>query len=181
MRWIVHFGNSVRAARPDVWLAVDANQAYSLERLEDILPHLIEARVSLIEQPFPMGEEHQLEGLSCPIPIAADESVQTSAQIAVLVGRVCVINIKLDKCGGLTEALRLVAECRRNGLGIMVGNMGGTSLAIAPATLVGQFCDVVDLDGPIFLASDRQPSVSYASGRISVPPGSWGCGGLSDV
>ena len=168
---------AARAARPDVWLAVDANQSYNPEALARLLPSLIQARVALIEQPFPVGTESQLEALDCPIPIAVDESVQSFADIGAVAGCVSVINIKLDKCGGLTEALRMAEECRRQDLRVMVGNMGGTSLAMAPAALVGQFCDVVDLDGPLFLESDRRPSVSYTGGRIAVPTGVWGVGG----
>ena len=116
-------------------------------------------RVSLLEQPLPRGNEADLDGYRCPIPIAADESALALDDVPGLVGRFDVVNIKLDKCGGLTEALLIADEARRLGLGVMVGNMVGTSLAMAPAFIVGQHCDVVDLDGPTFLRDDRTPVV----------------------
>lgn len=165
---------AIREARPDVWLGVDGNQGFSRESLERIFPTLIEARVKLIEQPFPIGEEALLDDLDSPIPVAADESVQSLADIAPLVGRVNVVNIKLDKCGGLTEGLAMAHEARKLGMDCMVGNMIGTSLAMAPAFLVGQYCKVVDLDGPIFLKADRPVQVRYSDGRIDCPPVVWG-------
>ena len=118
---------AVRAARSDVWLGVDANQGFTRLFLETLLPVLVEARVELIEQPFKVGDEAQLDGLHSPIPIAADESVQGLADVPGLSGRFDVVNIKLDKCGGLTEALAMAREARQLGLGVMVGNMVGTS------------------------------------------------------
>jgi len=165
---------AVRAARQDVWIGVDANQGFTRDSLERLLPTLIEARVGLIEQPFPVGREVDLEGLNSPIPIAADESVQGLGDVAGLVGRFDVLNIKLDKCGGLTEALAMVSEAHRLGFKIMVGNMVGTSLAMAPAFLVGQLCAVADLDGPLLLASDRSPGVTYEKGLIWCPQEVWG-------
>lgn len=164
----------VRAARPDVWLGVDANQAFTIDTLRELLPVLVEARVLLLEQPLARGREADLDGLDSPIPIAADESVQGLADIESLVGRFDVVNIKLDKCGGLTEALLMVEEARRCGLQVMVGNMVGSSLAMAPAFVVGQRCDFVDLDGPTFLVADRTPAVSYESGAIWCPQEIWG-------
>ena len=168
---------AVRAVRADVWLGVDANQGFTRSFLETLLPVLIEARVDLIEQPFKVGEEAQFDGLESPIPLAADESVQGLADVSPLVGRVNIINIKLDKCGGLTEALVMAREACRLGLGVMVGNMVGTSLAMAPSFLVGQLCNVVDLDGPVFLSRDRSPSVQYERGMISCPERIWGAPG----
>lgn len=165
---------AVREATPDAWLAVDANQGFSRPFLEQLLPTLVQARVALIEQPFPIGQEALLDGLRSPIPIAADESVQSSPDIKALAGRFNMINIKLDKCGGLTEALLMARAARGLGLEVMVGNMGGTSLAMAPAFLVGQLCTVVDLDGPIFLRSDRTNAVDYADGYITCPTELWG-------
>jgi len=165
---------SVREARPDVWLGVDGNQGFSTEHLASMLPVLTEARVALIEQPFKVGEEFLLDGLDRPIPIAADESAQSLPDLAALVGRFDAVNIKLDKCGGLTEALLMLNEARRLGLKVMVGNMGGTSLAMAPAMVVGASCDIVDLDGPLFLTRDRVPSVVYRRGMLSATPGTWG-------
>lgn len=165
---------AVRAARPDVWIGVDANQGFTADSLEAVLPTLTGARVELIEQPLPVGQEAQLEGFRSPIPLAADESVQSLDDVAGLVGRFQVMNIKLDKCGGLTEALLMAAEARRLGLKVMVGNMTGTSLAMAPAMVVGQYCDVVDLDGPLFLKADREPAVIYDHGYVRQPDGVWG-------
>jgi L-alanine-DL-glutamate epimerase-like enolase superfamily enzyme len=164
----------VRAARPDAWLMVDANQGFTPAGLQALLPSLIEARVALIEQPFPVGLESDLQGLECPIPIAADESVQGFDDLAALVGRFDVINIKLDKCGGLTQALAMVKKSRALGFKVMVGNMMGTSLSLAPAYLVGQLCDVVDLDGALFLTADREPPMTYFGGVATCPPGLWG-------
>jgi L-alanine-DL-glutamate epimerase-like enolase superfamily enzyme len=165
---------AIRAARPDVWLGVDANQGFSRASLERLMPELIAARVQLIEQPFPIGQEHLLDGLRAPIPIAADESAQTLADVRGLVGRFNVVNIKLDKCGGLTEGLAIARAARAAGLETMVGNMLGTSLAMAPGYLVGQLCSVVDLDGPVFLKSDRAVTVEYRDGKVACPESLWG-------
>ncbi len=165
---------AVRETRPDVWLGVDANQGFTRAFLQALMPVLVEARVQLIEQPFKVGEEAQLDGLKSPIPLAADESAQGFADVRGLVGRFSVVNIKLDKCGGLTEALAMAREARRLGLDVMVGNMVGTSLAMAPSFLVGQLCNIVDLDGPVFLSEDRFPSVRYEDGSISCPEALWG-------
>jgi L-Ala-D/L-Glu epimerase len=165
---------AVRAERPDVWLGVDANQGFTRASLTEILPILVEARVQLIEQPCKVGEEGLLDGFKSPIPFAADESVQGLADVQGLIGRFKVMNIKLDKCGGLTEALAMAREAKRLGLDVMVGNMMGTSLAMAPAFLVGQLCQVVDLDGPVFLSKDRPVPVEYSAGMIGCPAGLWG-------
>lgn len=167
---------AVRATRPGTWIGVDANQGYSLDSLNAVMPDFVEAGVRLVEQPLPRGREAELEGFSSPIPLAADESVQGVADIADLVGRFQVVNIKLDKCGGLTEALAMVKESRRLGLKVMVGNMVGTSLAMAPGFIVAQLCDYVDLDGPTFLAQDRSPSVTYDEGSVFCGDGIWGDG-----
>jgi len=167
---------AVRSARPAVWLGVDANQGYRIETLEDLLPALVEANVALLEQPLARGQEADLEGFTSPIPIAADESALCLADVPGLVGRFNVVNIKLDKCGGLTEALLMARLARDLGLGVMVGNMVGTSLAMAPGFVVGQLCDVVDLDGPIFLAADRKPGVLYSDGKIWCSEDVWGSG-----
>ena len=166
--------SAVRAARPDVWIGVDANQGFDRDSFHALLPTLVDARVQLVEQPFPIGRESDLDGLNSPIPIAADESVQDRHDLAAVIGRVDVINIKLDKCGGLTEALAMVADVRRAGLKLMVGNMVGTSLSAAAGFVLGQFCDLVDLDGPMFLSEDRLPSVHYSDGNITCPDLVWG-------
>lgn len=165
---------AVRAARPDVWLGVDANQGYTPEPLERLLPVLVEAHVSLLEQPCARGREADLEGIDHIVPIAADESVQGLSEVEALAGRFDVVNIKLDKCGGLTEGLMIAQRARDLGMKVMVGNMVGTSLAMAPAFVLGQYCDVVDLDGPIFLQRDRIPGVIYKDGLIDCPEEVWG-------
>ena len=167
---------AVREARPDVWLAVDANQGFSLATLRDLMPALLAAGVKLIEQPLPIGAEAELEGFKSPIPLAADESAQGLADVGALVGRFQVVNIKLDKCGGLTEGLLMARGAKRLGLKVMVGNMSGTSLAMAPSFIVGQLCDVVDLDGPLLLARDRDPPVRYVDGYIHCDEAVWGAG-----
>ena len=165
---------AVRAARPDVWLGVDANQGLTLDSLAALMPALLAAHVQLIEQPLPAGQDAALDGYASPIPLAADESVQTLDDVAALVGRYQMMNIKLDKCGGLSEALLMAQAGRRLGLRVMVGNMGGTALGMAPALLMGQYCDIVDLDAPLFLTADRQPGLRYQDGLVSAPPGLWG-------
>jgi L-alanine-DL-glutamate epimerase-like enolase superfamily enzyme len=168
---------AVREARPGVWLGVDANQGYRIDALKDLLPPLIEANVALLEQPLARGREADLEEFTSPIPIAADESALCLADVPGLVGRFNVVNIKLDKCGGLTEGLLMARLARELGLDVMVGNMVGTSLAMAPGFVVGQLCDVVDLDGPTFLETDRKPGVLYSDGKIWCGEDVWGGGG----
>ena len=165
---------AIREARPDVWLGVDANQGFSRTDLDRLVEVLTQYRVSLLEQPLARGREAELEGFRCPIPIAADESAIGLDDVPGLPGRFDMINIKLDKCGGLTEALLIVDAAREHGLEVMVGNMVGTSLAMAPAFIVGQHCDVVDLDGPTFLTKDRETAVEYRDGMIWCPDDVWG-------
>jgi L-alanine-DL-glutamate epimerase-like enolase superfamily enzyme len=165
---------AVRAERPDVWLGVDANQAYRSAELPRLISVLVDTRVELLEQPLARGCEAQLEGCDSPIPIAADESALGLNDIAGLIGRFDTVNIKLDKCGGLTEGLAMAHEARRAGLDVMVGNMMGSSWAMAPAFVLGQLCDVVDLDGPTFLARDRTPAVRYSGGMIWCDEAVWG-------
>jgi L-Ala-D/L-Glu epimerase len=166
--------NAVRAVRPEVWIGVDANQGYTIDALDALVGALVAANVSLLEQPLKRGREADLNGFASRIPIAADESVLNLADVAGLVGRFDVVNIKLDKCGGLTEGLAMAHAAKRLGLRVMVGNMVGTSLAMAPAFVLGQLCDVVDLDGPIFLAKDRTPSMIYANGTAWSGENVWG-------
>ena len=165
---------AVRAARPAVWMGVDANQGYTIDGLDRLMGDLVRAEVALIEQPLARGREADLQGFSAPIPIAADESVLSLEDVPGLVGRFNIVNIKLDKCGGLTEGLAMAARARELGLGVMVGNMVGTSLAMAPGLILGQLCDVVDLDGPIFLSRDRTPGAVYAQGMIHCGEEVWG-------
>ena len=165
---------AVRAARPGVWMGVDANQGYGIDSLDSLVSALLPAEVSLLEQPLKRGREADLDGFKSRIPIAADESALSFTDLPGLVGRFDVVNIKLDKCGGLTEGLAMAYEARRLGLKVMVGNMVGTSLAMAPAFVVGQLCDVVDLDGPIFLAQDRTPGMTYTDGAAWSGDDVWG-------
>lgn len=165
---------AVRAARPDAWIGVDANQGYAPAQLPDLVGTLIESAVRLLEQPVPRGRELELAQVKRWLPFAADESVCTLAELERTPGCFDIVNIKLDKCGGLTEALAIARRCKALGLGVMVGNMMGSSLSMAPSLVVGQLCDVVDLDGPTFLAADREPSVVYATGKIHCPPEVWG-------
>lgn len=165
---------AVRAARPHTWLGVDANQGYEIHALDNLLAALVEADVSLLEQPLKRGRESDLAGYTSPIPIAADESCLSLTDVPGLVGRFNVVNIKLDKCGGLTEGLAMAHAAKRLGLSVMVGNMVGTSLAMAPAFVLGQLCDIVDLDGPIFLAHDREPGLNYDEGLVWCSDRVWG-------
>jgi L-alanine-DL-glutamate epimerase-like enolase superfamily enzyme len=165
---------AVRAARPECWIGVDANQGFAIGDLDALVAALVEADVKLLEQPLARGREADLDDYNCPIPIAADESALTLGDVEGLVGRFNVVNIKLDKCGGLTEGLAIAKRARELGLGVMVGNMVGSSLAMAPAFIVGQLCDIVDLDGPIFLADDRKPSIEYTDGDAWCGEAIWG-------
>jgi L-alanine-DL-glutamate epimerase-like enolase superfamily enzyme len=165
---------AVRAVRPEVWMGVDANQGYTIDALDALIEGLAPFNISLLEQPLKRGREADLTGFKSPIPIAADESVLSLQDVPGLLGRFDVVNIKLDKCGGLTEGLAMAHEARRLGMRVMVGNMVGTSLAMAPAFVLGQLCDVVDLDGPIFLAKDRTPSITYTNGSAWSGEQVWG-------
>jgi L-alanine-DL-glutamate epimerase-like enolase superfamily enzyme len=167
---------AVRKLRPTVWLAVDANQGYGADTLDELARVLVEERVALLEQPIPRGQEGLLSGWPAPLPIGADESILDLAELRERHGCFDVINIKLDKCGGLTEALLMVKEARQLGKQIMVGNMAGSTLATAPGFVLGQFCDIVDLDGPYFLAEDAGAATIYRDGCIMVPSHFWGAG-----
>jgi L-alanine-DL-glutamate epimerase-like enolase superfamily enzyme len=170
---------AIREARPEVWLGVDANQGYTIDALQPLIVRLMANKVSLLEQPLKRGREADLDGFQSPIPIAADESALSLRDVPALAGRFQVVNIKLDKSGGLTEGLAMAHEARRLGLKVMVGNMVGSSLAMAPAFVLGQLCDVVDLDGPIFLMRDRTPGIVYSDGNVWSGPEVWG-GGAPD-
>ena len=164
-----------REEHPDARLVIDANQAWSRALLERILPELQAQGVELIEQPVERGHDAQLDGLASPIPLAADESCVDRGSLPALVGRYEYVNIKLDKTGGLTEALVMKAEAERLGFTIMVGCMLGTSLGMAPAVLAAQGTAFADLDGPLLLAEDRQPGLVY-EGSLVYParPELWG-------
>lgn len=165
---------AVRAARPDCWIGVDANQGYARDGLPALVEMLVAHDTKLLEQPLARGREADLDGFERPLPFAADESALSLAEVDGLAGRFDVVNIKLDKCGGLTEGLAIAARAKELGLGVMVGNMMGTSLSMAPSFVLGQLCDIVDLDGPTFLAEDRTPSVEYTDGDIWCPESIWG-------
>ena len=164
----------VRHARPEVWLGVDANQGYTPASIEALLPVLASCKIELLEQPFARGAEQDMRLVDFPLPTAADESCLHLDELDAMVGLFDVINIKLDKCGGLTEGLLMARRASQLGLKVMVGNMGGTSLAMAPAFVLGQLCEVVDLDGPTILARDCSPAVHYEEGFIFSPAALWG-------
>ncbi|MGA0103285.1 MAG: N-acetyl-D-Glu racemase DgcA [Steroidobacteraceae bacterium] len=160
---------AVRAARPEASLIVDANQGWSFDQLLGLVPHFAELGIAMIEQPLPRGGDEALEGFKSPVPLCADESCLHTGEFEQAARRYDMINIKLDKTGGLTEALRLIEMAEARGIGLMVGNMMGTSLAMAPGYVVAQHCRFVDLDGPCFLKEDREPAMAYNNGLISAP------------
>ncbi len=161
--------SAVRAAAPPARIIADANEAWSVPQYRAIVPRLVELGVELIEQPFPSADDAALRELDRPIPVAADESCHTSVDVHTLVDRYDVVNVKLDKTGGLTEALRVVGVAREAGLGVMVGCMIGTSLGVAPATLLGGPARYVDLDAPLLLAKDRPHGLRF-EGSVLYPP-----------
>jgi L-alanine-DL-glutamate epimerase-like enolase superfamily enzyme len=166
---------AVRRAAPGALLVVDANQSWSKDHLRDLPPALARLGVELIEQPVPAGDDEALAGVPAPVPFCADESCQTAADVERLRGLYGYVNIKLDKTGGLTEALELARRAQAAGLGLMVGNMCGSSLAMAPGFVVAQLCQLVDLDGPLLNAADWPDGFRY-EGELMTPaaPGFWG-------
>jgi L-alanine-DL-glutamate epimerase-like enolase superfamily enzyme len=165
----------VRAACPDARLVADANEAWTPGMLPELMQVAAETGFELIEQPLHADADGVLAALPRPVPVCADESLHTRADLARLADRYDAVNIKLDKAGGLTEALALAAEARSLGLGIMVGCMVATSLAMAPAMLLAQGADWVDLDGPLLLARDRAPGLRYEGALVYPPdPALWG-------
>jgi len=166
---------AIRAARPDARLVVDANQAWSFGLLQEVLPQCVDLDLAMIEQPLPRGGDEMLEGFHSPITLAADESCLHSGELDTAARRYNMINIKLDKTGGLTEALRLAKAARQKGCQLMVGNMVGTSLSMAPAFVVAQLCDFVDIDGPLLLKYDQPFGLSYQQGVVAeLDPRLWG-------
>jgi L-alanine-DL-glutamate epimerase-like enolase superfamily enzyme len=166
---------AVRQAAPAARLIVDANESWNESQLSEYMPMLIDLRVALIEQPLPATADDALARWQHPIPLCADESCRTVADLDRLDGKYAAINIKLDKAGGLTEALALAAEAKRRGLRIMVGGVISTSLGIAPALLVAQQAEIVDLDGPLRLALDRAAGLRYDGSTIHpLDPKFWG-------
>jgi L-alanine-DL-glutamate epimerase-like enolase superfamily enzyme len=166
---------AVREAVPRTRLIVDANEGWNFPTLQALAAEFAALGVKLIEQPLPAGEDAVLEGYDSPVPLCADESLHTRAELGACARRYGCINIKLDKAGGLTEALALAAEAREQGLKIMIGSMVATSLAMAPALILAQGAEFVDLDGPLLLARDREPGLGYLGSMIEPPrPELWG-------
>jgi len=166
---------AVRAAAPEARLIVDANESWSHETFDANLAACAAAGVELVEQPFPATGDAPLITEPHLVPICADESVHVAADVRSLAGRYDAVNIKLDKAGGLTEALALFKAAKAAGLGVMVGCMVATSLSMAPATIVAQEADFVDLDGPLLLAGDREAALRYEGSRLYPPePALWG-------
>ena len=160
---------AVRAGAPQSKIIVDANEGWSAEVYANLAPHLIALGVALVEQPLPADKDTALIGMDRPVPVCADESCHDRASLPALRGKYDVINIKLDKTGGLTEALALRSEGEAMGYGVMVGCMVGSSLAMAPATLVAQGASVVDLDGPLLLAEDRAHPLKFDEKGVYPP------------
>lgn len=165
----------VREEAPQARLVVDANQSWTRGLIENLMPDLLALGIEFIEQPVRRGQDDTLDGLNAPIPIVADESCTDRRSLPGLLDRYQGINIKLDKCGGLTEALDLARQARSMGFDVMVGNMCGTSLGMAPAFVVAQLARWVDLDGPLLQRSDRPYAMRYANGTVEPPtPALWG-------
>ncbi len=160
---------AVRRGAPRARIIVDANEGWTAETYRDLAPHLLRLGVELVEQPLPAGDDAALAEMARPLPVCADESCHDRTSLAGLTGRYDIVNIKLDKTGGLTEALALREQARAAGFGVMVGCMVGSSLAMAPAMLVAQGAEVVDLDGPLLLAEDRPHPLRY-DGATVYPP-----------
>ena len=166
---------AIRRARPDARLIIDANQAWTLDRLREVSPQLHELGVEMIEQPLAEGADDELEGYKAPVLLCADESCNTTRDLEYLASRYQMVNIKLDKTGGLTEALRLARTAHNLGLELMVGNMLGTSLAMAPAFVIGLLCRYNDLDGPLLQKDDRGQAMRYEGGTVWPPKSAlWG-------
>ena len=166
---------AVRAKAPHARLILDANEGWTPAIYADLAPHLAVLGVDLVEQPLPAGEDQALAIMQHPVPVCADESCHDSANLEALVGLYDFINIKLDKTGGLTEALTVKAAALAHGFRIMVGSMLATSLSMAPALLLAQGAEVVDLDGPLLLARDRPNGLVYEDSRVHPPvPALWG-------
>ena len=166
---------AVREGAPNSRLIVDANEAWSQDMVQPYSEAFAEMGVELIEQPLPNGHDELLATIPHPVPICADESCHVSSDLNNLTGRYDLVNIKLDKTGGLTEALNLARAARAKGFDIMVGCMLGTSLAMAPATLVATLADFVDLDGPLLLSKDRDVPIVYKNSHVMPPkPELWG-------
>ena len=166
---------AIRVARPDADIVVDANQGWTFEQLVEVAPEFANLGVAMIEQPLPRGSDQALEGFESPVVLCADESCLHLGEIEEVAKRYQMINIKLDKSGGLTEGLAMAEEAMKRGLRLMVGNMMGSSLAMAPGTVIAQLCRFVDLDGPLLLKKDRAPALGYEGSTVH-PTGTslWG-------
>ena len=160
---------AIRAARPDARLVVDVNEGWEFDQLLEVAPALAELGVSMIEQPLRRGHDSELQGYDSPLPLCADESIQHSGELEQIADRYQMINIKLDKSGGLTHGLEIAAAARDMNLGIMIGCMGGTSLSMAPMHVIAQLADFVDIDGPLLLKNDRAGGFIYDNGMVSLP------------
>lgn len=156
-------------ARPDAQLVVDANQGWNMDELCRFGPALHELGVQMIEQPLPRGQDQELEGYESSVPLCADESCLHLGELDDAVRRYQMLNIKLDKCGGLTHGLQLAAAARKRGMALMVGCMGGTSLSMAPSHVLAQLCEFVDIDGPLLISKDREGGLIYKRGMVSLP------------
>lgn len=166
---------AIRAARPDAILVVDANQGWDFDLLKEVIPKCVGLDLGMIEQPLPRGGDECLEGFESPITLAGDESCLDTGELEVAARRYDMINIKLDKTGGLTEALKLARAAKQKGCKLMVGNMVGTSLSMAPSFVVAQLCDFVDIDGPLLLKYDHPMGLTYRNGIVDVfSPNFWG-------
>jgi len=166
---------AIRAARPDATLVVDANQGWDFELLKEVIPKCAGLGLGMIEQPLPRGGDEMLEGFNSPVTLAADESCLDCSELETAARRYGMINIKLDKTGGLTEALELAHRAKEKGCKLMVGNMMGTSLSMAPSFVVAQLCDFVDLDGPLLLRYDHPMGLRYNKGLVDgLDPAFWG-------
>ncbi len=166
---------AVRAGAPDARIIVDANEGWTADVYAELAPHLLRLGVAMVEQPLPAGQDAMLGEIERPLPVCADESCHDRTSLPELAGRYDMVNIKLDKTGGLTEALALKAEAQRQGYDIMVGCMVGSSLAMAPAVLVAQGAAITDLDGPLLLAEDRDYPLAFdEAGVHPSTPALWG-------
>ncbi|MEO0676799.1 MAG: enolase C-terminal domain-like protein, partial [Pseudomonadota bacterium] len=166
---------AVRAGAPNARIIVDANEGWTADVYSDLAPHMVRLGVAMVEQPLPAGEDAALAEIARPLPVCADESCHDRASLPSLAGKYDMVNVKLDKTGGLTEALKLKRDAEQAGFGIMVGCMVGSSLAMAPAVLIAQGAQIVDLDGPLLLAEDRPVPLQYDTAGIHPPASAlWG-------
>lgn len=166
---------AIRKARPEARLIVDVNQDWTIAELAEYAAPLHDLGVLMLEQPLPRGADEALDGFECDIPLCGDESCQHLGELEQAASRYQIINIKLDKCGGLTHGLQIAEAAKHRGLSLMVGCMGGTSLSMAPSHVIAQLCRFVDIDGPLLAEKDRDGGLVYDHGMVSLPPARfWG-------